>query len=38
MAEQAQKIMTEDATPKKVMFANRPYSQEERLKKSFSYN
>ena len=33
MAEQAQKIMTEDATPKKVMFANRPYSQEERLKK-----
>ena len=33
MAEQAQKIMTENATPKKVMFANRPYSQEERLKK-----
>jgi len=33
MAEQAQKIMTEDATPKKVMFANRPYSQEERIKK-----
>ena len=33
MAEQAQKTMTEDATPKKVMFANRPYSQEERLKK-----
>ena len=34
MAEQAQKIMTEDATPKKVMFANRHYSQEERLKKA----
>ena len=33
MAEQAQKTMTEDATPKKVMFANRPYSQEERIKK-----
>ena len=33
MAEQAQKIMTENATPKKVMFANRPYSQEERIKK-----
>jgi len=33
MAEQAQKTMTEDVTPKKVMFANRPYSQEERIKK-----
>jgi hypothetical protein len=33
MAEQAQKTMIEDATPKKVMFANRPYSQEERIKK-----
>ena len=25
--------MTKEATPKKAMFANRPYSQEERLKK-----
>ena len=28
-----QKLMTKEATPKKAMFANRPYSQEERLKK-----
>ena len=34
MAEEAQeKIMAEDNTPKKEMFMNRPYSQEERIKK-----
>jgi len=34
MAEQAQeKVMAEDNTPKKEMFMNRPYSQEERIKK-----
>jgi len=33
MAEQATKEMVEDATPKKEMFMNRPYSQEERIKK-----
>jgi len=34
MAEQAQeKVMAEDNTPKKEMFMNRPYSQEERVKR-----
>ena len=34
MAEQAQeKVMAEDNTPKKEMFMNRPYSQEERIRK-----
>jgi hypothetical protein len=33
MAEEAQKTMVEDATPKKAMFMNRPYSQEERVKR-----
>jgi len=33
MAEPAKDIMVEDNTPKKTMFMNRPYSQEERLKK-----
>ena len=33
MAEEATKDMVQDATPKKAMFMNRPYSQEERLKK-----
>ena len=33
MAEEATKVMVEDATPKKAMFMNRPYSQEERVKK-----
>jgi hypothetical protein len=33
MAEQATKEMVEDATPKKAMFMNRPYSQEERVKR-----
>ena len=33
MAEMQNNIMTEDTTPKKVAFMNRPYSQEERLKK-----
>ena len=33
MAELAKDIMVEDNTPKKAMFMNRPYSQEERLKK-----
>ena len=33
MAEPAKDVMVKDATPKKAMFVNRPYSQEERLKK-----
>jgi len=33
MAEEAQKVMVEESTPKKAMFMNRPYSQEERIKK-----
>ncbi len=33
MAEEATKIMTQDATPKKVAFMSKPYTQEERLKK-----
>ena len=33
MAEEATKDMVQDATPKKAMFMNRPYSQEERVKK-----
>jgi len=33
MAEMQNTIMSEDTTPKKVAFMNRPYSQEERLKK-----
>ena len=33
MAEEANTIMTKEATPKKTMFMNRPYSQEERVKK-----
>jgi len=33
MAEMQNTIMAEDTTPKKVAFMNRPYSQEERLKK-----
>jgi len=33
MAEEATKVMVEDATPKKAMFMTRPYSQEERIKK-----
>ena len=34
MAEKEQeKVMTEDNTPKKAMFMNRPYSQEERIKR-----
>jgi hypothetical protein len=33
MAEEATKTMVEDATPKKAMFMNRPYSQEERVKR-----
>jgi len=33
MAEQATKDMVEENTPKKAMFMNRPYSQEERVKK-----
>ena len=33
MAEEANIIMTKEATPKTAMFANRPYSQEERIKK-----
>ena len=33
MAEEANVIMTKEATPKTAMFANRPYSQEERIKK-----
>ena len=33
MAEEANTIMTKEATPKKAMFMNRPYSQEERVKK-----
>ena len=33
MAELAKDIMVEDSTPKKAMFMNRPYSQEERVKK-----
>jgi len=33
MAELAKDIMVKNATPKKAMFVNRPYSQEERLKK-----
>ena len=33
MAEEAQKVMVEESTPKKAMFMNRPYSQEERVKK-----
>ena len=33
MAEEATKVMVEDATPKKAMFMNRPYSQEERVKR-----
>ena len=33
MAELAKDIMVEDNTPKKAMFMNRPYSQEERVKK-----
>ncbi len=33
MAELAKDVMVKDATPKKAMFVNRPYSQEERLKK-----
>jgi len=33
MAEEANTIMTKEATPKTAMFMNRPYSQEERIKK-----
>ena len=33
MAEEATKEMVQDTTPKKAMFMNRPYSQEERVKK-----
>jgi hypothetical protein len=33
MAEEATKDMVQDATPKKAMFMNRPYSQEERIKR-----
>ena len=33
MAEEANTMMTKEATPKKAMFMNRPYSQEERVKK-----
>jgi hypothetical protein len=33
MAEEATKVMVEETTPKKTMFMNRPYSQEERIKK-----
>jgi hypothetical protein len=33
MAEPAKDIMVKDATPKKAMFVNRPYSQEERIKR-----
>jgi len=33
MAEEATKVMVEETTPKKTMFMNRPYSQEERVKK-----
>jgi len=33
MAEEANTIMAKEATPKKAMFMNRPYSQEERVKK-----
>jgi len=33
MAEEANTIMTKEATPKKAMFMNRPYSQDERIKK-----
>ena len=33
MAEEANTIMVEENTPKKAMFMNRPYSQEERVKK-----
>ena len=33
MAEEATKTMVEENTPKKTMFMNRPYSQEERVKK-----
>ena len=33
MAEEQNTIITEDNTPKKAMFMNRPYSQEERIKK-----
>ena len=33
MAEQATNEMVQDATPKKAMFMNRPYSQEERVKR-----
>jgi len=33
MAELAKDIMVKENTPKKTMFVNRPYSQEERLKK-----
>ena len=32
MAEEANTLMTKEATPKKAMFMNRPYSQEERSK------
>ena len=33
MAEEATKVMVEETTPKKEMFMNRPYSQEERVKR-----
>ena len=33
MAEEATKVMVEENTPKKEMFMNRPYSQEERVKR-----
>ena len=33
MAEEATKEMVEENTPKKTMFMNRPYSQEERVKR-----
>ncbi len=33
MAEEATKVMVEENTPKKAMFMNRPYSQEERVKR-----
>ena len=33
MAEEANTLMTKEATPKTAMFMNRPYSQEERIKK-----
>ena len=33
MAEEANTIMVEETTPKKAMFMNRPYSQEERVKR-----